>query len=428
MASEFPQVKLGSICKLRSGYSFKSSEWIEAGEPVIKIANVKSGRIIRDGCAFVSPASAAKAKEWYTQPGDILIAMTGYVGELAWVQKGERYLINQRVGRFDNIDETRVYKQFLFYALRHPEIRSLLETIARGSAQPNLSAGDAHGIEIPLPSFEDQRVIAEVLTALDDKIAQLRETNATLEAIAQALFKSWFVDFDPVGAKAEGRDPEGVPPEVADLFPSEFEDSELGAIPKGWRVGALGDLVSLRNERIKPSLITEALPYVPIECIPAKSMFLQESKPGSEAQSSLILFKQGDILFGAMRPYFHKVCLASWEGVTRTTVFVCTPRDAKFRHYSLLRLFQSETIEFATTHSEGSTIPYAKWAGSMESMKVPLPPPGIAQAFGDLISPLFSKGLENAQMASCLGNLRDTLLPRLMSGKLRILSANEVSA
>ena len=125
------------------------------------------------------------------------------------------------------------------------------------------------------------------MQALDDRITLLRETNATLEAIAQALFKSWFVDFDPVRAKMEGRTPEGMDEATAALFPDGFETSELGEVPRGWSVGTLNEILKLRNDRIQPSPRTALLPYVPIESISAKMPFLQGFKSGEEANSSL---------------------------------------------------------------------------------------------------------------------------------------------
>lgn len=131
--------------------------------------------------------------------------------------------------------------RYLEYAVLSADIGPYLT----GAVMPKLTQGNLNKILVPCPSIEIQNQVVDVLGALDDKIALLRATNATLEAIAQALFKSWFVDFDPVRAKRDGRDPEGVPPEVADLFPSEFEDSALGSIPKGWWVKPFADTVEV---------------------------------------------------------------------------------------------------------------------------------------------------------------------------------------
>jgi len=288
---------------------------------------------------------------------------------------------------------------------------------------PNLNTDIVKALPLLMPSAIEQRELSVFLSALDDRITLLSETNATLEAIAQALFKSWFVDFDPVRAKQEGRAPEGMDEATAALFPDSFEESELGLVPKGWSVGELGDLLSLRNERTKPTAQTEKFPYVPIESISAKVPFLQDYKSGTEANSSLILFRKNDILFGAMRPYFHKVCAAPFDGVTRTTVFTLVSRNTDAKAFALLQAYQDTTIHYATQHSEGSTIPYAKWNNSLELMPIILPPESLQVAYSNVVSYFIDRANENILQAQTLATLRDTLLPRLISGQLRLPEA-----
>jgi len=255
--------------------------------------------------------------------------------------------------------------------------------------------------------------------------------------MARALFKSWFVDFDPVRAKAAVRreHPDwtnaqvsraacpGLKPEIAELFPDRFVDSELGEIPEGWKIGRLGDIVCQRNERVNPSFETESIPYVPIECISNRSLFLSESKPGSEAKSSLIRFYKNDILFGAMRPYFHKVCIAPFDGTTRTTAFVLYPYKKEDFSFSIMLLHDKNTIDYATRHSTGSTIPYAQWIDSLADMPIILPSINLRAQFDKMAQSFFYsipyKYFENRTLTA----LRDTLLPKLISGEIRIKDA-----
>ncbi len=317
--------------------------------------------------------------------------------------------------------ESRVVRSFLYWALKAGDTHRL----RTGSAQAQIVIGALEKFPVSIPSSLDtQRSIASVLDALDARIALLHRTNTTFEKIVQALFKSWFIDFDPVHAKADGREPEGVNAATAALFPTEFEESVLGLIPKGWQVGRLGDVLRQRVERTKPSDETAATPYVPIECISSKSVFLTEFFPGEQARSSLSLFRKGDVLFGAMRPYFHKVCLAPFDGVTRTTAFVLQP-DARYRAFALFAAFHDSTIEYATTHSEGSTIPYAKWTGSLENKALVIPPAAIAAAFEAIVAPLLDAGIHNTERAKGLADARDALVPRLMTGKLRLPEAED---
>ena len=243
MDTEYPAVKLGEVAQVRSGFAFKSSDWTDAGVPVVKIANVKGGRLQMDGCSFVASHVARNAAEASLRVGDILISMTGYVGDVAIVSERDvPAMLNQRVGRFSITDPSRLHPGYLFYVMRSQSVKSEIEQLGYGSAQPNVSPASIQSVVFPLPPLSEQRGIAEILGTLDDKIELNRKMSATLEAIARALFKSWFVDFDPVRAKAEGRDP-GLPAEIAALFPDSFEETAHGQIPSGWRLVSLNDMV-----------------------------------------------------------------------------------------------------------------------------------------------------------------------------------------
>ena len=158
---------------------------------------------------------------------------------------------------------------------------------------------------MPLPPLAEQRAIAHILGTLDDKIELNRRMNETLEAMARALFKSWFVDFDPVRAKAEGRDP-GLPKPLADLFPDSFEDSELGEIPKGWEVGTLGDVAEHPRRGVQPD--ARSTPDMPVHRARAHAEAVHRSVRVEPRQmrleSNKFAFRQGEILFGKLRPYF----------------------------------------------------------------------------------------------------------------------------
>ncbi len=215
----------------------------------------------------------------------------------------------------------------------------------------------------------------------------------------------------------------GLPADLYDLFPDRLVDSELGEIPEGWEVRPLGDVLVQSVDRCSPSDETRSRPYVPIECIAARSLLLAESKPGEEAQSSLIRFRKGELLFGAMRPYFHKVAIAPFDGTTRTTVFVLQPRHADDFSFAALLLHDAKTIEYATNHSTGSTIPYAVWQGSLEMMPIVLPPLVVRKGFDQIARPLLDRIPPVFFANRTLAALRDALLPKLISGELRVKDA-----
>jgi type I restriction enzyme S subunit len=339
---------------------------------------------------------------------------------IAFLARGKFWVNNHaHIVRGNDAADTR----FLMYSLAATDISGYLT----GSTMPKLTQGNMNRIPLRTPSLPEQRAIAHILSTLDEKIELNRRMSETLEAMARALFKSWFVDFDPVRAKAEDRDP-GLPQPLADLFPDSFEDSELGEIPRGWEVGVLGDVLVQRVDRCSPSDETRSRPYVPIECIAANSLLLAESKPGEEAQSSLTRFREGDLLFGAMRPYFHKVAIAPFDGTTRTTVLVLRPRQADDFSFAALLIHDDKTIEYATNHSTGSTIPYAVWQGSLETMPIVLPPAVLRKAFDETVRSLLNRIPPVFFANRTLAALRDALLPRLISGELRVRDAEKFVA
>ena len=400
MQSEWQEKSLGELVSLQRGYDLPSHMRVAGEVPVAGSAGI----------------SGFHNRSNVRGPG-VVIGRSG-VGSMGVVSFIDRdfWALNTTlfVTDFKGNDE-----RFIYYLLKSINFRQF----DTGSAQASLNRNLVYPFRVLVPgTVEEQRALASVLATIERRIELLQQTNGVLESIAQALFKSWFIDFDPVRAKADGREPEGMDLATAALFPAEFEESAVGLIPKGWRIGRLGDVLKQRVERTKPSAQTAVLPYVPIECISSKSAFLREFLPGEQAQSSLTLFRSGDVLFGAMRPYFHKVCLAPFDGVTRTTAFTLQPR-AWQRAFALLAAFHESTIEYATNHSEGSTIPYAKWSGSLESKALVIPPLKIAAAFDDVVVPLLDAGMHNTERTRSLAEARDSLLPRLISGKLRLPEA-----
>jgi type I restriction enzyme S subunit len=211
---------------------------------VLKIKNVKPNKFLLDDLAYVDEAVANKRPDKQVLSGDILITMSGnrmdgskdtWVGKVAYFDLPGRYMLNQRVGILRPKEGVPIDLRCCSYFLSSDAYQNFFISVATSSGgQANLSPAQILSEEIKLPTIWEQKEISGLLGALDDRITLLRETNATLEAIAQALFKSWFVDFDPVRAKMEGRAPEGMDEATAALFPDAFEETELGVVPRGW--------------------------------------------------------------------------------------------------------------------------------------------------------------------------------------------------
>ena len=189
--------------------------------------------------------------------------------------------------------------------------------------------------------------------------------------------------------------------------------------PDNWNIGKLKDILVLKRNAIKAGDNT-VLPYLPIDVIPMNTFALSDIKPNSEAQSSLITFNKDDIVIGAMRVYFHRVVIAPFDGITRTTCFVLSPIDDEYLSYGLLCCDQDSSIEYAQTTSKGSTMPYAVWDGGLGDMEITIPDKDSAQRFNEVVLPMVRLIQSSYDENLRLRKLRDTLLPMLMSGELDI--------
>jgi type I restriction enzyme, S subunit len=428
------EISLSDVFDLQQGFAFKSKDFQSAGIPILKIKNVKSSGLSLHKLDYVEETFLDSHSKYVPEKGDALISMSGnrlngsketWVGKVSIFDQEEPFLVNQRVGILKNKNPQKVNTKFVAYALSSDywQLR-FAQTATSSGGQANLSSTQILSETIELPEFFHQEAIAYILGTLDDKIELNQKMNETLEEIAKAISKSWFVDFDPVRAKKEGR-PTGLPDDVTDLFPDELVDSEIGEVPKGWEDRKLGEIVKEVGTKTKPSEQTRNSPYVPIDKIHSKSLALYDHSDGAEAKSSLVRFRKRDILFGAMRPYFHKVCVAPFEGTTRTTCLVLNSIQPEFYAFSLMTLFSDSTIDFATQNSTGSTIPYIKWRNELETLRVATPSLEIAAKVNGILEPIVDRFSMAIRERQTLSELRDTLLPKLISGELLIPDAEK---
>ena len=419
MMEGWKHIKLRDVAELNGGYAFKSSQYTEKGRLVLRTVNIRDDfSITLEGATYISEEDAPHFSKFSLKDKDTLFVMVAAtLGKVGYVRSDVLpALLNQNMWVIRAIPGC-IDPAFLHFCFR--ELSRVPLAWVSGSARSFLRRDDVRNLEFHLPPLPEQRAIAHILGTLDDKIELNRRMNETLEAMARALFKSWFVDFDPVRAKMEGRDI-GLPQHLADLFPDRLVESELGEIPEGWEVGVLGNVLRQRVERCLASKETASRPYVPIDCITPRSLFLTESKPGEEAKSSLTKFYTGDLIFGALRPYYHKVCIAPFDGTTRTTAFVLYPKRKHDFAFATLLLHDPDTIDFATRNSTGSTIPYAVWTDSMEAMATIIPTSGVLKAFDNTVRPFLMRIPQPYYESRTLAELRNALLPKLILGDLRV--------
>lgn len=313
---------------------------------------------------------------------------------------------------------------YLYYFFSSPLGRERMATILRQMAVSGITGSDLMELEIECPELEHQKTIAMFLSALDDRITLLRETNATLEAIAQALFKSWFVDFDPVRAKAEGLEPEGIDAATAALFPDSFVESELGLVPRGWMVRSLDSIANYLNGLAMqkfPPTDDGWLPVIKIAQL-RKGNTVGADRAGRNIKTEYII-QNGDVLF-SWSGSLEVVIWCGGEGALNQHLFKVTSKDfPKWFYYLWTR--QHLTDFQQTAASKATTMGHIQ-RKHLTAAKVVVPPAEMLRSAGVLIEPLLERWLVNAEKTQALTQLRDTLLPRLISGQLRLPEAEEM--
>jgi len=336
--------------------------------------------------------------------------------------------------RFDGVCSTDIWvvrakdginHQFLFYWMASQEFVDIANQGSEGTKMPRAKWDFVSRIEKPVPPIPIQERIAHILGTLDDKIELNRRMNRTLEKMAAAIFKSWFIDFDPVHAKAEGRDP-GLPEEIADLFPDSFEESELGPIPRGWTLGKLADVADNPRRTVQPSDVPPTTPYIGLQHMPRRCIALDAWGRADEVGSGKSQFKEGEILFGKLRPYFHKVGIAPVDGVCSTDILVVVPKAAEWHSYVLSLVSSKAFVDYTDSHSAGTKMPRTNWK-DMGRYPLAIPPVPLVKAFQDHVAAFHQRIGVAVRQNRRLASLRDTLLPKLLSGEIELPAAESVA-
>ena len=576
------------------GSNLVSRDYVSEGVPVIRGQNMGS-RWIAGDFVFVTPQKAKSLEANLARPSDIILTQRGTLGQVSLVPSAsfKRYLVSQSQMKV-TVNREIADPLFFYYVLSSAEQQAYVRQNAIQTGVPHTNLGILRATPVPVPPLNEQRAIAHILGTLDDKIECNRRMNATLEAMARALFKSWFIDFDPVHAKAalrrhaaaqitpplggsrqaqgdspparrwgvarrhyprralptartlrqpqtdaeallwyylrdkqldgykfrrqhpigpyivdfaclskkvlieldgghhaEQREqdeararflrnegyrvlrfwnnevfencggvleairaavqdpppqpsaPDGLPAatppqggsdwsverarvyldgmdsEIAALFPDRFEDSELGEVPVGWGVGKLGDVAKHPRRGVQPSDISLETPYIALEHMPKRCIALSEWDTSASVGSNKYEFRQGEFLFGKLRPYFHKIGIAPLGGVCSTDIVVVAPKANLWASFVLFCLSSDEFVAYTDQTSTGTRMPRTSWK-SMEQFVMSLPTESIAALFQKVAQPITDRIIANCHESRALTALRDTLLPKLVSGEVRV--------
>ena len=428
------ETTLGEEVDLLTGFPFKSRDYTDNADGIklLRGDNVVQGDLRWGGVKRWPASDASRYLEYFLEAGDVVLAM-----DRPWIEAGLKYasisehdkpcLLVQRVSRLRG--GPRLDISFLRYLIGSREFTDHVLAVQTGTSVPHISPTQIKEFAFRCPPLSEQRRIAHILGTFDDKIELNRRMNRTLERMATAIFKSWFIDFDPVHAKAEGGEP-GLPKHIAALFPDSFQDSELGPIPEGWEIGPLSKVAALSTTTVQPKAEPEQLweHY----SIPAfDKAQLPQRELGHTIKSGKFVVPHNAVLASKLNPQFPRIWI---PGHVDSAISVCSTEFMPFVAtreswrpflYELLRspVVQDEIV----SHASGSTGSRQRVKPKeVAEMSVLTPPPELIDTFCGMAGGLHEKYIANRTNSKVLAIIRDTLLPKLLSGEIDELVLEQV--
>ncbi|MGL5699200.1 MAG: restriction endonuclease subunit S [Kluyvera sp.] len=369
----------------------------------------------------------------------VLVSINGTIGNTA-LYNNENIILGKSacyINLKDNIS-----KYFILYILSGYLFQEYIQRCSTGSTIKNVSLKMMRNFRFLMPeSKEEQEKAVHIIQKVDERKRLSNAQNQTLEQISQTLFKSWFVDFDPVidnaldagnpipealQSRAELRqkvrnsaDFKPLPADIRALFPDEFEETELGWVPKNWHIRDFSDIAVLIKNNIKSDDICDDIHYIGLEHLERKHIFITSYGNGSDVSSNKSAFNKGDLLFGKLRPYFHKVAITPFSGICSTDILVFRAKEKFYKSFMAMYAFTDEFVAYANLRSTGTRMPRAE-AKDLLKYKIILPNKNILEKFELLLEDYWTKGQLNNNENEQLTALRDTLLPKLISGELSL--------
>lgn len=399
----------------------------------LNAGNVTTSGFNFSNCSFISAEKDAALHKGKLRRHDIVLTTRGTVGNVAYFDDSIQYehiRINSGMVIFRTRDQE-LYPRYLYMFLRSSMFRAQVESLRTGSAQPQLPIRDINRVEIPIPPFKEQQAIANILGTLDDKIELNRRMNRTLEAMAQSIFKSWFENFDPVRAKSEGRDP-GLPKPLADLFPDSFEDSELGEIPKRWCVASIGEVVEVIDclHSKKPDRQKEGLPLLQLSNIRDDGLidmqdmyFIDEADYRTwisrmeASHGDCVITNVGRVGAVAQMPVGKKAALG------RNMTGLRCKAPFSFPTFLIECLLSQAMRDEIVLNMDTGTILDALNVRNIPKLRFARSPDTILQCYEEVARSLRARMEQSLFESRTLAALRDTLLPELISGEVRVKDA-----
>jgi type I restriction enzyme, S subunit len=414
-------VRLADVAELSGGYAFKSEQYKRTGHFVLRTVNIREDcSITRDSATFIAEHEVDEFARFALQEHDTLFVMVGAtLGKIGYIRARDLpALLNQNMWVIRAIPGS-IDPVFLHYCFR--ELSKIPLAWVSGSARGFLRRDDVRNLTFNLPPLAEQQALGELLQSLDDKIELNRRMNATLEATARAIFKDWFVDFGPIRAKQAGHAPY-LASNIWSLFPSRIDDDGK---PEAWNIGTLSDLTIQVGESVSPEPLAPETPYIGLEHMPRRSIALENWAGAGKVTSGKLTFKRGDFLFGKLRPYFHKVGIAPLDGICSTDIVVLNAKMPIARSFVILCISQEDFVSYTDRTSDGTKMPRTSW-GRMEKYQIFIPENQLLGAFGEATIPMLNRIVANIHESKSLAEIRNLLLPKLMSGEVRVTDVEKI--
>lgn len=417
------------VLALNDGYRVRNVELGPVGIPFVRGGDIGDGGINTAVVDHIRPEFTDRVQSKLTRPFDVAFITKGTVGRVGMVRPGQpQSVFAPQVCYWRSLDPEQLEPRFLFYLLTSAEFQANLDAVkTHGSmAADYVSMTDQRDFRLTFPPIRDQKSIAAVLGALDDKIELNRRMNATLEAMARALFQSWFVDFDPVRAKLDGRQPVGIDAITAALFPDSFQDSETGHIPEGWTIQPVGQVVDCVGggtpSTAEPKYWEGGRHHwtTPKDFSSLQAPILLDTDrkltDAGIAKISSGLLPAGTLLLSSRAPVGYLAIAAMPVAINQGFIALkCNERASNFFMLNWCQTYMAEIESRAT----GTTFAEIS-KQNFRPIRVVLPPKELMAAFTAKVAPLYAQITANLHQSRTLATLRDTLLPKLLSGEVSI--------
>jgi type I restriction enzyme S subunit len=408
-SKNWEEMILSDICNnIQYGYT-QSAIHKKIGPKFLRITDIRNNFISWDNVPFCR-INKQNYKRYKLEEGDIVIARTGATtGINKYIDKNvpdavfASYLVRLKINKLND-------PKFIYYILSSKNYKEYIKSYIGGSAQPNANAKTLTSFKVKIPNLLEQKSISAILSSLDLKIELNSQINKNLEQITQAIFKHWFVDFEFPDENGEPYKSSG----------GEMMDSELGLIPKEWKINRLHELTKRNKQKIKDIKDWENKKLIDLSIMPQFSFCITNFEKGNKLKTNIYKLSEFDILFGSIRPYFGKAGFSPINGIVAGTIFSYLPVRKDLYSYILCLTTSRFFIDFIIKYSRGTKMPIINWDDFVSYKGVVPENDKLLESFNNMIMPLLKEIKENINMNQDLSNIRDVLLPKLMSGEIRV--------